>query len=185
MNVPARYPVMIIVLTLIVGCGQSSYTLRAGGDAAIMMTKDGKEWTGEILCMQDSSVYFLNAEGRSKVFRVQVGAIQEIRIEGYVNRGWVTPLILFQVLPTVLMTVAASTVDISPAAPLAIFGLPTLLTFALFEASTPDPPQSTEPFGPESIGPLQKYARFPQGLTAEQFKRLLTFYGQSEPDDIK
>jgi hypothetical protein len=159
--------------------------LKSEGDTAIIRTENGNEFVGELLSLQDSSVYMATRQQRAEVVRVVLKNIKYIKIEGYTNRGWVTPVVLFEAIPTVLLTIAAGKVNSDIGGALLIFGLPTLLTYIAFEASTPAPPHMERPMAIENLEQFRKYARFPQGLTPTEFERLLQLYKQNEVKLIK
>lgn len=170
------YMMIALWAACLVGCGPSEYVLKSGGDIANITTRGNVHIKGEFLCLQDSSVYLLIHDQR--ITRIAIRDIYEIDIEGYSNRSWVTPLILFQAVPTVLLTIAASEADADVGIALLVFGGATVLTYVALEASTPAPPGGSQPFTEESIDELRKYARFPQGLNPDQLQQRLRRYKQ-------
>jgi hypothetical protein len=183
MSTTKKYLLVFLPLVCFAACGPSQYVLTPKGDTANIQTKTGLRFTGELLCIQDSSVYLIRGEPESKVIRLPILDVRHIEIEGYANRRWVPSVIFFQAIPTILITVVASNVDVDLTEPvLLIFGVPTLITYVAFEASTPAKPQSDNPKSIEDIQGLRKYTRFPQGLTDTQFQMILQRHNQTSTE---
>jgi hypothetical protein len=106
--------------------------------------------------------------------------IQYIKIEDYVNYKWQGAIFAYEVVPILLLFVAASAADAESPGSLAILFVPALLNFLGFAASTPDPPGVVDPFQSEQLFELKKYSRFPQGLNDGQLKSLLSIHNQDK-----
>ncbi|MGB9588591.1 MAG: hypothetical protein ACPL7O_10475 [Armatimonadota bacterium] len=186
MNQAKKNLLVLLLLMFSAACGPSEYMLKSGGDTANIKARSGNKLTGELLCIQDSSIYIVTRVQKQTILRLGVIDVEQIEVEGYANRTWVTPVILFQVIPTVLFTIAAASAHVDhPEVALLIFGVPTLITYVAFEASTPAPPNSEWPTKVGDIQHLQRYCRFPQGLTPDQLQQLLHSYNQTEPEELK
>lgn len=176
---------VVIVLFACSACGWSDHILKPVGDTAIIKTNDGTTLTGEILILQDSVLYFLGSTVSStkqyytntKIDTFPFNDIKSIEIDGYSDRSWEEPVIFFQAIPTVLFFIAASSAGVdSPGSAFLIFGIPTGLTYLLFEASTPSSPEITSPLTIEKTTELRKYTRFPKGLSPSQLETFLAQY---------
>jgi hypothetical protein len=184
----------LIGLTFLISCSSSEYTLKSTGDVAIGETRNNLSYTGELLTIQDSTVYLVldrdttNAQGERKreVASIYVSDIKSIQIEGYTNRSWLTWVLLFEALPSALFTIEAEVYDHEFSFwGFLILQIPTLLTYVFFEASTPPTPGAADPITPVQLVALRKYTRFPQGLTPTQMGKILELYDQKEIRQLK
>ena len=154
--------------------------LSPNGDVAEIVLRNDAKFVAELLAVQDSSVLLYFKIGDAKIAGVHIDDLKSITIKGYSNRTWVVPLVLFEFIPAILLGIAAGQVeDVEPLKVFLVASILPILNFAVFEASTPDPPKFEFPFTPKKLDRLYKYTRFPQGLSPEQIKRLLLVYGQS------
>jgi hypothetical protein len=152
---------------------------------------------GELVAVNDSCLIIYrepnvpvsfnpNRYYHSEFFEIGLEDLASVKIEGYSNNRWKWSLVAFEVVPTVLMGVAmaqAEAENIGPA--LCILSLPTLLNLAIFSSSTPPSPGVELPLTKEKLEELKKYARFPQGLSGDQFDRLLRMNSQDRVRKIK
>ena len=239
-----------VLLALITGfccfCGCASHGgaigsrplhLDAGGDSLSFDLGTSRR-RGELLAVTDTS-FLLVAGGR--VVEADRQEVLSVKVEGYENRDWAPNLLLFEVLPAILLGVAAASVDADPLPVVIVFSIPTLLNLMFFEGGGEAPPKWRDvwiPIQPEEIrgkmkirveqrGPkkavyggrvlrigegyfdilvptsfrtrriahadvvkiekierrlenLNRYARFPKGITLAQLNRILAHYGQGE-----
>lgn len=56
---------------------------------------------------------------------------------------------------------------------IAFTAIPLIITIAGFAVTTPAKPAAEQPFMPDVMRELQKYARFPRGLTLTQWEEFL------------
>ena len=180
MNMPARCILMSLTIIFLSACGSTQYTLKPGGDTADITTRKQIVLKGELLSLQDNSAYIVSNDKIPKVVRVAFSDIRSIEIEGYANRKWVGPWVVFQVIPTALFTIAAGSAGASIAVAFAMFAFPTVTTFAFLDSGTPPTPHCDSPVM-EDIFTLRKYARFQQALDRDQLQKVLVQYGQLEP----
>jgi hypothetical protein len=152
------------------------------GDNASVVLRNHSEFIGEIVAVSDSTVLFntqpelQSPQGsfQQRFVVVQVDDLESITIKGYSNRKWTGAVIGFEVVPAILLGLAAGIADSDITGEVfLISAIPPLLNFIAFEASTPKPPKFEYPITAERLKDLKKYARFPQGLTTEQHKRFL------------
>ena len=166
-------------------CGSTKDLLTPMGDSVTITTVDGRVHSGEFLWVDSATVYILvvtKGKPMQKVSFVPISSLKSLQVSGYSNREWSKSLLLFQVLPTIVFAVEAAgyTHDANLGPILLVLGAPTLLTWALLEASTPLDPAVHAPF--LMMDEIQKYARFPKGLTDEQRIQFLQSFGQTEAE---
>ena len=179
------------VLLLYLSCAPQIKDLKAIGDNAEIVFKDKRKLTCELLALTDSSIYVLKKG--SKLPSIYYGEIIEVRfldlrsiaIEGYTNKKWVGTIIAFEIIPAALFAIAAASADAEVGTALGIMSLPVLLNFAVFSASSPGKPGVKNFSSADQLKKLNKYARFPQGLTQDQLKQLLKESKQEEIHQLK
>ena len=178
----------IFVLIPITLCAAQNQLLKPGGDTATILMLDQREFVGEVLAVSDTTIYFNIESGLpdvqvptvGRIIGVHVNALAFIEIKGYSNRQWIPALIAFEVIPTLLLGLAAASVDAEASEIMLIVSIPTVINLAIFAASTPAPPRFERPFTPEKLEELRKFARFAQGLTDAQLEQLLFVNKQSK-----
>ncbi len=184
MNPTIRSIGIILALMCLSACEPIPFVLRANGDPAVITSEKGEELRGELICVQDGFFYLLTEKPRARFVRIRFSDVRRIAIEGYANRDWVVAVIAGQAVPTVLMTIAAISAGVDqPYIPFFLFAIPTLITYAAFEANTPKKPGCEEP-NPEEAWLLSKYARYPHGLTGEQLHQLMQSRKQAEAERV-
>lgn len=180
-------------IVIMSACSASIKNIKPGGDTAEIGLSNGKTLNAELLMVEDSSMFiFANLDAKSGEFSVKniyslpVKNISYIKIEDYSNDQWLTPLIIFQVIPPILFTIAAASADadITGAGYLILYG-PAVITYFLFKGSQLPPPGAEYPLTSRDINDLKKYTRFPRGLLPEQFAALLTRFRQETPLQIE
>lgn len=180
--------VTVLTLMLLMSCGGSRVALKWGGDLSNIVTRRGGSYIGELLAVSDSVLYFRldpvknvhHVELNNRIVRAYVWDIGSIEIHGYSERNWLTPVLLFEAVPTVLLTIAAASADADAGAVFVTFLIPTALTYVAFEASTPSPPRFKHPLTAEKLEQLRKHSRFAQGLTCSQLEELLRIEKQDQ-----
>jgi hypothetical protein len=114
------------------------------------------------LNLADVQAYFPQG-AREEIRTVRLNDVHSITVQGYANRNWVAPLLLFEAIPVVLMGIAASRVEGTDVGGIMLItAAPLLLNYAILEASTPRAPRFQQPFTPDRLALLKKHARFPQ-----------------------
>ncbi|MCH7573893.1 MAG: hypothetical protein IIA59_02095 [Candidatus Marinimicrobia bacterium] len=178
----------IFALVAMMPCAAQTQLLKSGGDTATIFMLDQSGMVGEVLAIGDNTIYFDIKSGLPDaqmplggiIIGVHVNDLDFIEIKGYSNRKWIPMLIAFEVVPTLLLGIAAASVNAEVLPIMAIFSIPTVINLAILAASTPASPRFERPFTPEKLEELRKYARFAQGLTAAQLEQLLFVNKQSE-----
>ena len=175
----------ILIFVALASCAPQTKVLQPAGDRAEVAIRNRPTFFGELLAVSDSTVLFkiesatASALPQEKIISVRVDDLQSITITGYSNKSWVTPVLLFEVVPAVLLAAAAGSEGGEAGGVLLVFSIPPALTLIAFAASTPPAPKFEQPFTPAQLESLKKYARFPQGLTPEQLEQLLAANQQS------
>jgi hypothetical protein len=158
--------------------------LKPTGDTAEIKTKSNRIYTGELLTVTEDSVLAFIKSGQKDisgvVYNFPKDNIQYIKIEDYINYKWQGAILGFEVVPILLLFVAATAAEVDSPGGLAILFVPVLLNYIGFAASTPDPPGVVDPFQSEQLVALRKYSRFPQGLNDRQLKSILSTINQAK-----
>jgi len=185
-----RTAICIILSTLIFSCAPHLKTLSFEGDASEITLGNDYTFTAELMMVTDSAIYVKqigdklksSSTSSGKIYQIPYANIRQIKIEGYVNKGWLPAVLLFQFLPAVLLTVAASSAgaELSSGGVLLLYG-PPVITYFLFSTSQPDSPQFAALPGADQITELRKYARYRTELDDEQWRIILQKHGQKAP----
>jgi hypothetical protein len=129
----------------------------------------------ELLFIYEDTLYTLYSE--SKVFPIPIKQIEKISVNGYSDRSWIFAVIGLQVIPSILMGVAASSENVDGAWALTgVMLIPAVIEAILFEASTPVEPLFESPLDEKTLI-LKKYARYPIKLSRENINTIEKFYG--------
>ena len=138
---------------LLQSCSNVNLTPKPSGDIATIKMKTGITYKGEFLFAKENNIYLfrrksLDDNGFSTsniIAKAKISEIISFKIEGYSNKKWALPVVLFEAIPAVLLTIAASIAESNKvAAVLAISSLPAILTTSLYLGSTPASPRLTE-----------------------------------------
>ncbi|MAT38171.1 MAG: hypothetical protein CL946_01060 [Ectothiorhodospiraceae bacterium] len=176
---------LLLIAALLSSCTSTYEAMKPDGERALAVTLSGQEYEGELLSFQECTLYLLmKPEGyvpidkrRYEVYALPADSLYRVTIEGINGRDWIPQIILFQAIPTLLFTLAASawnnseqdgvrsSVDVGEM--FLSFAVPTAITWLLFEISTPPAPEASAPIDDEQIRNLVKYARYPQGMSEE------------------
>ena len=186
--------ICIIGLITFMSCASQTLLLNPTGDTASVTLLNQTVHIGELLAINDTTIYIKIISNdyisttttaiNPRIASISIGSIKSIEIKGYSNTQWKTGLILFEVIPSILMGIAAHSYsdDNNPFLIAGVLSIPTLLNLALFKYSTPEPPRLDHPIESTHLEKLKKYARFPQGLSMPQLKQLLSINKQSNLD---
>ena len=175
----------IVVLVTLASCAPQTKLLTPTGDRAAVAIRKQATFFGELLAVSDSTVLFkiesatASALPQEKIISVRVDDLQSITITGYSNKNWLTPVLLFEVVPALLLAAAAGSEGGEAGGVLLVFSIPPALTLIAFATSTPPAPKFEHPVTPAQLESLKKFARFPQGLTPAQLEELLAANQQS------
>jgi hypothetical protein len=177
------------VLIILTGCASGIKEISFEGDQAEIILRNKSTFDAELLMVSDSGLFVIRALTPPKVrnlkcdkiFFLPYVEVFQVRVEGYTNHGWVAPVIIFQAVPAVLFTTAAYSAgaELNSTGALILFGIPAL-TAILFASSEPDPPGYTGNITEDQKKELQKYTRYPGGLTDMQFGLLLKKHGREK-----
>lgn len=189
---------IFILLSLIVlfsRCASSNYTVQDKGDTAIIKIEDStnnaaSEFNNievELAIITDTSIVAIQYHKRyaseqqvGEVIEISFNSIKNIEIMGYSNSGWVLPVILFQVVPAILITIAAMSSSEDNAFIIAPLLIPAALTTILFATSDEETPSFMGKNLFEEKDKLKAYARYPNGLSTENFIRFLSLHHQTK-----
>ena len=175
---------------ILIGCS-SIFELRHTGDV-LELPYAGEEIHCELLAVTDSMLYLIPTADNDPALGLVAGMIYEAppvlfprgEVQGYMNRSWLTPVLLFQLLPTVMLTIEAFDYDKETFGlnyMLPAIGVIGMINLWVFHDGSNDPPEFTRALTPEEMQLLRRYARYPQGLTAEQLELLLSVRKQTTP----
>lgn len=173
-------PNCFLMFLVIVGCSSGNYVVSEKGDIAEIVRLDGYTFNCELISIVDTAIIF-SSENQNilpKLYYEPLANIKSIKIKGYAGGGWIGPLILFQVIPAALLTGAALSVDSENGGVVTVFIIP-IISALLFSGSDEDAPQWTYEQSLESINDLNKYCRYPVGISETLLSELLKQNGQS------
>ena len=161
---------MIIVFfyVFLTSCAPQIKNLRPTGDIVKAVFQNGSELNGELLMVSDSCAYILDQNG---IHSVNYNQLESITVKGYSNSNWISGIVAFELIPSALMGIAASSADADGGQVFLTLSIPTLLNTLIFATSTPPNPKMKHPISETDILNFKKYARFPQGLTPEQLAK--------------
>ena len=171
---------------LIYDCGSGEYVVSPKGDKVDIILKKGNQLNVELLLISDTSVVYAstsaNPHDQTNLFYSLHSDIKSISVKGYDGSGWVTSVMLFQVLPSILFAIAAATYSQSSEGLVAgtIFLFPAIITTVLFASSEGETPEWNDQSPVEDLNKLKIYSRYPVGLNEEQLKLLLSRYSQKQ-----
>jgi len=165
-------------------CSTGITLLNAGGDVMTVTMQSNISYTGELLAVEDTALACMldqgsiggmqTKQGPKRFVRLPYQQIDRLVIEGYSNRAWILPVVLFEVVPGILFAAEVATNAHAVSEPIiALTAIPLTITIAGFAATTPPKPAAEQPFTPDVRRELQKYARFPRGLTSTQWEEFL------------
>jgi hypothetical protein len=178
---------LICVFVLALYSCSTYVAMKPEGENTRVTFRDQNFVTGELLAIQDETIYVLVSSKakdpsyvsnvvitQSRVVAIPVLTVGQFEIEGLVTREWGWNVFLFQAIPTILFTIAgASYGDGSAgAAAFVAFSIPTLLTYLLFEGSTPPTPMVRGPMYEKYAKQLKMYARYPMGVSMETIEAI-------------
>jgi len=169
----------IALILLFEGCAPKITYLSPTGDDTEVRLTDNNLIRGELLMVSDSEIFVVVAPppkltSESAVYElhiVPVNQIQKLTIKGYSNRKWGASIVAFELVPAILLGLAAASADAeNPMAVTGIVSIPTLFSFVLLAAGTPPEPGIDHPITRDQLNGIRKYAHFPQELTAEELE---------------
>ncbi len=180
---PVHFGVFLCALLSLTSCVTPREGIGPWGDTVTVTTQETSSFTAELLLVSDTTLYFYAEDypPTQRIFGVPVDAIESIEVEGYVNKNWIAAVVAFEVVPAILLGIAAAQVEDSGAGGVfAVSMVPAALTTLAFATSTGKAPGASAPLSSRAVEELRKYARFPLGLLPEQFENLLRGHGQSD-----
>lgn len=178
----------------VLSCSPKIIKLAHTGDTAQVLLQNQQKFEAELLAVNDSSIYvYVQPQAvksqvidRAKIYEIFIHDLNSVKIKSYSNKKWQGSIVAFVVIPSLILSItAASSGGAEFGSVMAPLSIPILLNFLLFSATTPPPPGVQEPISPEHLAELQKYARFPQGLTVDQLNQLLAINNQSRVEYFK
>lgn len=190
MNKLVLSTIFFIILVLFVGCFSQQHIVSGYGDNAILKFQNGNKLECEIICFLDSTIifsplpehHFSYSSLPRTLYYVSIDNLKSISIEGYDGKGWKKNVLLFQVIPTCLFTIAAATAEVQVTPAILIGGIPTLITTLFFLGSEVNAPQWNNKDSLNQIFNLNIYSRYPNGLNNIQISKLLE---QSDQNELK
>jgi len=142
-----------------------------GESVSITISDNNAKYDGELLTVADSALFLVYD---TKLLEISLSKIKSVFVHGFdlTNRKFAVmiPLVLVDAL-------MASTIENSAWA--VSFGALIPITIYTFITSGPKVSFSS-PLDNGHIKKLNLYSRYPQGLSAEQWKKLLQFYAQED-----
>lgn len=182
--------VLVMCTFFIYGCSLGKYVVSESGDEAEILLKNKNKIEGEIIFITDSTIVFappeveitagVKAALRRPFFYVYKDEIEEIKINGFDGSGWGTSVVLFQVVPVGLLTIAALSFGMDDIGPIFITLIPAGLTSLFFTFSHGETPGWDISKDITEMSLLKIFTRYPMGLSQEDLNKLLAKNGQKE-----
>ncbi len=173
-----------ILSILLFNCSSPKYTVSAIGDKAKVELKDGSEFSGEIVLICDTSIIFSVASEDPETAPVLIYTlnkdIKHISVQGYSGSEWIAPVLIFQVLPAVLLAIAAGSEGMNGVGIGVIFALPAAITTLIFASTEGKTPQWDDSMPQNGIKNLRIFSRYPLYLSRNQMELLLKMYNQKQ-----
>jgi hypothetical protein len=171
-----------IQLLLFSKCSSGKYTVSANGDEADVKLKNGKSFSAEIVSITDTAVFFASIPGNVGELPVLFYSlnpdIKSIEVQGYDGSGWLTSVLLFQVVPAGLLAGAAAS-EGNDAVSIGLTSvIPAIITTILLASSNGRIPQWNDGQSLEELDSLNIYSRYPAPLSEDKLNRLLKRYNQ-------
>lgn len=180
---------VLLIVLLLAGCTPTAILdVDEEGDEAVLSTPQGS-LQGELIAVTDSSLYVVISGGvvpfstpiLGRLVRVDAASISSIEIKGYSDKSWIGGVIAFEVVPALLMGIAAAQVDDGQGLEVtAVLMIPAALTALIFGVVTPPAPGAEAPWPDDALQELSKYARYPQGPSPDIMDALLESLQQPE-----
>ena len=187
---------LLSFIILFAKCASSVYTIQNRGDIAEIQLITYKSSAVnefsielELVVITDTSIVALqfvhnisHDNQLGKVIEIPFSSIKKIEIMGYSNNDWILPVIFLQVIPAIILTITAITVDEENAAIIVPLLIPAALTAGLFAISDEETPSFIGRDLFEENDQLKQFARYPNGLSTENFVHFLSLYGQTKTE---
>ncbi len=173
---------LMVIAILQPACGPSGSIVTMTGESVTVQLHGGNREEAELLAVEDSAILCLvhdrslearSAAGAGVVKRIPARSIAAIEVSGFRNDNWWIGVVLFQVLPSIGLGVAASSADADAGVVVGVALIPAFFTTVLFAASGLPTPEFRDPITSQSLDELRKYARFGGTLTEAQTEELL------------
>lgn len=169
------------------GCTGQKFVLNTEGDRATISTQGGIDFTAELLAVNEDVLYVNVISGNhvlgitydETLIGYEMDSIREIRILGYRNNRWIAPWVVFQLVPPILLGIAASSESAGGLAVWAVFSIPALISGTTMGLGGTKNPAISKEFTPDKISELKKYVRYPLGLNDGQLNKIAEYHGQS------
>lgn len=152
--------------------------LKPRGETIEIQTEQ-QAYGGEFLFGDASAVFLLDASG---ILSVPLTEIRSLKVLGVSNRSWTLPVVLTQIVPALLLGLAAGMADADAASVTAGASVPGLVSGLFLALSTPAIPTLKGGVTYEALKGFQKYARFPYTPSTEQRQKLLEALEKKAPD---
>lgn len=186
-----RSCLLFIIPFIFGGCTGSLFTIAPEGDYAEISLMQNPPFTAELLAIDSLNnllyVKLKNQDSQKEnlginyIVGIHMDIIQSITIQGYKNKEWVLPWVTLQVVPTILLGIAAAQVESTKAGKVVIgFGIPTSISGLLLASSSPKVPKIASGFTSSTFKEFNKYTRFPLGLNSGQLQQLLQANNQED-----
>jgi hypothetical protein len=158
--------IVCIVAIFCSGCYSINNILNENGNNARISLSDKKIVEGEIIMVDSVNVYLKTPA----ITLIPFSSIDKLEVIAKKGK-WSTPLILFQVIPSVLLTLAERSVSEGSTVLIPLL-LITSTTYILFAASDSDDItfQGQDLFS--NYSELKKYSKYPNGLSEYHFQML-------------
>jgi len=162
---------LLLIIISLTSCTSTVNIMKPLGEDCLVKTDDRRETAGELLTADSTEVILLRDR---KLIKVELDDIYEIYVRKFSlqkekTAGFVPAIIidLMVGIPLMRHSTGAGAIFLGHAA----------LSVAAIKLSNPQV-SFKQPFSADKLKQLKLYARYPQGLSSEQWEELLSFYTQ-------
>jgi hypothetical protein len=152
-----------LLALLLISCGGRDIILQPGGTSAAVTLADGRTQPVELLALRDT-VLLCAADS---VIALPLSRIASVRLRNTDSGDWITPVVLCQALPSVVLLASKGVNKEYGMLGLAI----TAVTFASFAATEPRE-LFKRPWSGKDAAALRLHMRYPEGLSDAQLAGL-------------
>lgn len=144
--------------------------LKVEGENGAVEFKQNRNANAELLYIRQDTLYLQVSGSKNLFYKTALSDVNKLTVDLYVNKDWVAPVLLLEILPATVFTIIGMVVTGVGGAVLLVSFIPGITTTALFISGTPEKPVYSTSQLMQS-NDLTKYCRYPTELTPENFEK--------------
>jgi hypothetical protein len=182
--------VFCIIASIFISCSSSKYVAKYNGDNVEITTISGTQITAELIALSNDEIILFFKKNQyefGQLLSIKNIAVKSIVVKGYSDKSWKSTVLMTQFMPAAIIGVSAAVYSesLKGLGIGTILLIPGVLTYIIYDSSSPEPPQWSNDLPIAQINKFRIYARMPEGITAEQLSELIKFYKVSKVTEIK